>query len=600
MLFNNKTSKKYFKTVSENKILLCAFQNAEISYAVTDVSKGAGPVIDLLFVSQFIGPDGVTVIGYTAPLIMFMELIGSAVANGARVKAGPLIGAGNREASNLCFSTALFFGIILSLIFSGSVMVFSFGICNILGARELSIAGLTNSYILGYAIGVPFFVLNRILNPFLQLEGQYKRMNISSLVTTVLNVAADLFVIIVLRGGMFEIGLVTSISYFIGFVINASFYFHSRSTVFRFSLRGIRPQMCFELLYLGAPYAVLKTSNAIGGIIINNILTGMNMNYLVASYGVFMQFMYFCRASWYAPADTMLSFAGVFIGEENRDSLKETQSISLRRSLLYTCIVTVIMFIFSPLIARVFLKSNDPMAFTLAVECIRIECFSIPFHSIIYNFNNYLLAAKRQRFDSYYSFLIEFGHLVPITFLLTQIIDYRGALIGRIISMLVTSLVAVLYIYIQKVGITFRDKMLLMPEGFGIPKEDELVNNTDSPEDIIDLSRIAIAFALEHGIDKKRAMRYGLLTEELAGFLMEHGFKDKKKHNIEVRIFAKNGDLIIRMRDDCKPLNLVEYYNLIKDDGDMETNLSLSIIMRQAKEVQYTNTFGANNILIRI
>ena len=597
---HKKTSKKHFKKVSENKILLRAFRNAEISYAVTDVAKAAGPVIDLLFVSQFIGPDGVTVIGYTAPLIMFMELIGSAIANGARVKAGPLIGAGDREASNLCFSASLFFGIILALVFSGSVMVFSPEICKILGAREVSIGGLTKSYIIGYSIGMPFFVLNRILNPFLQLEGQYKRMNISAVVTTVVNVAADLFVIFVLHGGMFEIGIVTSISYFIGFVINASFYFQKRSTVFRFSLRGIRPRMCFELLYLGAPYGVLKASNTIGGIIINNLLTDMNMNYLVASYGVFMQIMFFCRASWYAPADTMLSFAGVFIGEENRDSLKETQSLSLRRALLYTGIVTIVMHIFSPLIARVFLKSNDPEAFTLAVECVRIECFSIPFHSIIYNFNNYLLAAKRQRFDSYYSFLIELGHLVPITFLLTRFIDYRGALIGRILSMLVTSLVAVLYIFSQKVGKTFRDKMLLMPEGFGIPKEDELINNTDSPEDILDLSRIAIAFALEHGSDKKRAMKFGLLTEELAGFLMEHGFKDEKKHNIEARIVAKAGDLIIRMRDDCRPLNLVEYYHLIKDDGDMETNLSLSIIMRQAKEVQYTNTFGANNILIRI
>ena len=585
---------------TDNRILQRAFRKSEVSYAVTDIAKAAGPVIDLLFIGRYIGVDGITVIGYTAPLILFMELIGSTIANGARVKVGPLVGAGKAEESNRCFSASLLSGVVLSLLLSAVIILFSPGVCYILGAREPAIAALTRSYVIGYAIGAPFFVMNRILNPFLQLEGQYKRMNISSVTTTLVNVAADLFVIFVLHGGMLEIGLATSVSYFVGFFINASVYFFKKDTVFRFVTGGFTLRSCFEILQLGAPYGVLKASNSIGGILVNNILTAMNMNYLVASYGVFTQIMGFCRSSWYAPSDTMLSFAGVYIGEENKDSLRETQSISLRHSLLYTCLVTVIMFVLAPLIATTFLKSGDPRAYILCTECIRIECLSIPFHTIIYNFNNYLLAAKRQRFDCYYSFLIELGHLVPITFLLTQVTDYRGAWISRIISMVVTSLVAVLYIHIQKVGSTFREKMLLMPEGFGIPKENEIVYLTDSTDDILDLSRLAIAFALEHGCDGKRARKYGLLTEELAGFLMEHGFDDNQKHNIEARLVFKDDDLMIRMRDDCKPLNLVDYYRLVREDHDIEKDLSLSIIMRQAKDVCYKGTFGANNLLIRI
>lgn len=36
----------------------------------------------------------------------------------------------------------------------------------------------------------------------------------------------------------------------------------------------------------------------------------------------------------------------------------------------------------------------------------------------------------------------------------------------------------------------------------------------------------------EPGADKKRAMTYGLITEELSVFLAEHGFKDGKEHHI--------------------------------------------------------------------
>ena len=95
-------------------------------------------------------------------------------------------------------------------------------------------------------------------------------------------------------------------------------------------------------------------------------------------------------------------------------------------------------------------------------------------------------------------------------------------------------------------------------------------------------------------------MKYGLITEELSVFLAEHGFKDGKEHHINARLVSKNDDLIIRTRDDCKPLNLQDYYQLIKDSQDKTKEISLAIIFEMAKDVKYTSTFGANNLIIRV
>ena len=81
-----------FAKTADNRIIQKLFRKAEISYTVSDVSKAIGPMIDLMFISQFIGPDGVSVIGYVAPLIMAFELIGTAISSGARNKAFTLIG----------------------------------------------------------------------------------------------------------------------------------------------------------------------------------------------------------------------------------------------------------------------------------------------------------------------------------------------------------------------------------------------------------------------------------------------------------------------------------------------------------------------------
>ena len=589
-----------FSGNSENRIIQKLFRKTEISYTVSDISKAIGPMIDLAFVSQFIGPDGVAVIGYVVPLIMLFELIGTTVSSGARNKVSNLIGAGELEEANRAFSSSILMGGGLSLLTAVLVAAFCSFVSLALGARDPMIHRMTMQYIYGYLIGYPFFTLTRVLTSYLQMNGQYKRVNAVSILTTVVDVSADAVAIFVLHGGMFELGLATSLGHIVPIFVSAAFFLNKKSgTAFRFAWKGFSPKLCGEILHLGAPAGVVKGSHSLGGILINNMLTSMHMPYLVAAYGVFAQITQFFRSSWYAPADSLLAFAGVFIGEEDRNSLKEIQRTALLHALAYTGTVTVFLFVMAGPLAAVFLKSRDPAALKLSRECIRVACFSLPFHAIIYNFNNYLMAVKRLHFCSLNSFMIECGFPVPITFLLLRVIGYHGAWVAQIVSMMVLSLIAVLYVSRQE-GRTFRDKMLLLPESFGISGEDELTIAATSADDILDFSRIAIAFALEHGAEKEKALSFGLITEELSGLFAEHGFADGRPHNISMRLVAKDEELIIRLRDDCEPFHVTEYYRLVRELHDRENEIGLTIIMQIAEEVKYTATFGANNLIVRI
>lgn len=376
MVYNDKT---------ENKIVRRLFVKSEVSWGISDFSKAIGPIIDLFFVSRFIGIDGVTVLGYMSPLIMFFELLGSAVANGARNKVSHLIGAGKLDDANRVFSDSLIMGGGLSILMTVLSFAFCSGVAFILGARDPGIADMTTQYIMGYLIGFPFYTLTRVITPFLQIEGQYNRVNTTSVMTTVIDVIADALVVFVIHGGMFEIGLATSIGYIIPFFVSAAYYVGKKSrSVFKLRFKGFSPKLCMEMLRLGAPMGVIKGSISISGLVINNLLTSFNMPFLVAANGVFSQITVFVRAAWYAPADTLMAFAGIFAGEEDSRSIKQVQRISLLHSLIMTTVVTVILFMFSDSIVTFFLHSDEPEAIKLAVQCIRICCLSLPFHTIVY------------------------------------------------------------------------------------------------------------------------------------------------------------------------------------------------------------------------
>lgn len=584
---------------TSNAILRRLFRKGELSFAISDLSHAIGPIVDLMFISLFIGTSGVTVMGYVSPLIMILGLIGSCIATGSRIKVSPLLGAGKIDEANVVFSASITLGLAVSIITAIVIGVFCSEVSLILGAKDPLISAMTRQYILGYLIGLPFLSLARLLIPYLQMEGQYGIVSATSMLITIIDIALDAFVVFVLRGGMFEIALATSIGYVIPSYVRAAFFMRRKNpSVFRLSLKGITPAICRDILRLGVPTCALRGSNSAGSVLINNILTALNMRYLVAAYGVFSQITVFVRSAWFAALDTLSSFSGIFIGEEDKALLMETQKISLLHSSLFTCTVAVLLFVFAAPLAGLFLKSNDPEALRIGAECIRVSCFSLPFHTIVYGFSLYLMAVKRLRFCNIYSFMIECGSIVPIMFFMTRIIGYQGAWISKVVNMMILTIIAAFYVYRNGEGKTYRDKMLLLPDSFGIPPEDEISIAASSTDDIIDLSRLAVAFALEHGADRKRAITYGLVTEELAGVLAEHGFSDGKPRNINARLVAKGEELIIRMRDDREPFNFTEYYKIVCDD--IEKGAGMSIIIKQSKDIQYTNALGTNNIIVKL
>ena len=179
------------------------------------------------------------------------------------------------------------------------------------GAREPAIFAITKLYILGYLAGLPFFTLIRILAVFFEMEGQYYRINAISIMTSVIDIAADAFVVFVLHGGMFEIAFATSLGYIIPFFVIAIFFLPKLS-LFRFSFSGIRLKFCGEIMRLGIPAGIGKTGYALGGMLINNMLTSFHMPYLVAAYGVFYQIAICIRSAWFSVTDPLQRFTGGF------------------------------------------------------------------------------------------------------------------------------------------------------------------------------------------------------------------------------------------------------------------------------------------------
>ena len=224
---------------------------------------------------------------------MILGLIGSCIAIGARIKVSTLLGAGKLDEAHAVFSASIMLGLAVSVFAAIVIGVFCSEVSLILGAKDPQILAMTKLYIFGYMVGLPFLSLARLLIPYLQMEGQYSIVSTTSMLITIIDIALDAFVVFVLHGGMFEIALATSLGYIIPSCMRAAFFMRRKNpSLFRLSLKGITPAICYDIVRLGAPTCVLRGSNAAGGVLINNMLTALNVHYLVAAYGVFRRLQF--------------------------------------------------------------------------------------------------------------------------------------------------------------------------------------------------------------------------------------------------------------------------------------------------------------------
>ena len=91
-----------------------------------------------------------------------------------------------------------------------------------------------------------------------------------------------------------------------------------------------------------------------------------------------------------------------------------------------------------------------------------------------------------------------------------------------------------------------------------------------------------------------------LFLEEMAGNVAEHGFmKDTKQHTIDIRIAHKDGQVILRIRDDCVPFDPGERQKISSPDDPVK-NIGIRMVYQMAKKVEYQSILGLNVLTIRI
>ncbi|MBQ7557941.1 MAG: ATP-binding protein [Lachnospiraceae bacterium] len=581
------------------------FRSTMFTMLAAELSGAVAAVIDGILTGSFLGPVSLAAFGVGTPYFSIACIVSGILTVGCSSLCTRAVGKGDIEETSRVFSLTVFLGAAMSLVLAAGGTIFAGSLSSLFGAGASGseLHRLTADYLRGVFPGAPAFILFVILTPVLQIDGDYSRPRIASLIMSVADIAGDLLNIFVFKGGMLGMGLATSAGHYIALFVLLTHFF-KKSTLFRFSFRLLRFRNTFALMRDGLPRALCMLCRGLLPILLNNLAMTLAGNEGVAAYSTLTSISFTVGALGWGIGGAVLVMGGLAAGEQNRHEMKVTVISALKNILFGVVPIAVAVFAAAPLISSMF--NPDPgnvrdMA-TMAIRCYGI---ALPFLAFNVSAANHLQNISRMKGSYAVNICIEFAATALMALILHGFMGINGiwAAFPAGQALLSLSIVAVSFILRKKgqKGQKGFEAWLMLKKDFGVPEEDCINRSVSTMDEVASLSSDIVEFCTERGFGRKEANRLSLCIEEMAGNVIEHGFSDGKNHHLDIRVYAKDGKLGLRLRDDCPRFDFKKKAeDWTFDPEHPEHNIGIRLAMKAASDISYTNTMKTNNLIVVI
>lgn len=552
--------------------------------------------VDSMFVGNMFGTRTLAAIGFFSPVTAALNLF-DIIVIGSQIQTGKLIGEGEQGKLNSMFFSCLITLFLLPAVCAILIFEFRYDIAGLIGASGENRTILVN-YMTGYIPGVPFLLISKYLMGLVSFNNDNRLSYISILTMLVVNAFGNYF--LGLAFGILGIGLSTTLCNIISMIIlSTSFRNREKAIHFRwqsFDILAVTPAIIY-----GMPYAMTMLAIPIKNAMTNSVLNQYAGNDGMAAMNIMVTVSSITGAFASSSYSSFVILAGIYYGEDDRESYIDLAKISLSIGVLVCALVAALTMISSGNLTELFMDADDSATPLVGRMFLLVPMFTVP-NTIFYILLKSYQVQEKKLLSGLFSFLDPFLQGLFAFFFVPKIGSDAAWLSMTIVD---AALIIVLVVMaIVKNGKAFSpaslsvETALMLNKDFGAKREDVFECAVSSVKEVAKISRDSIGFCRSRGVSAKLAMFTGLCIEEMANNVILHGFTPKKRNQLYIRLVTRNG-LIIRFRDDCPEFDPKKRMKLLNDENPA-ANIGIRLVWGIASEVEYFNNTGINTLQIRM
>ena len=580
----------------KDKILAGTYRRLLMVQILSMITGLLGPFVDGIVVSNYLGSLRMAAFGLASPLPIILVTVASIFEAGSQALSGRYLGTGQVEKVNGLMTMILSVTALCGLVFTLLYGCCSYQVAAFLGAGQDCLADCAD-YIRGFGWGVIPTMLGPVLIGYMQIDQDGKRAIFSAIVMLLVNCSLDLAVAFVYPDKMFGMGLSTAISQWVAFGI-LMLHFLKKNRTLSFCFKNIPFHLIGQVFVVGFPSAVFHLCNVVRTIVLNRILLHISDTHAVAALTVQNSMLPLIMGVILGCGVTSLLITSVIAGEENRRSLRKIMAYILRLSFLIAFGIGLFLFLGAKVpVAYLFCGSEPPAQQALVARILRFYAISIPLCMLNSIMIFYYQSMRRNLISNLLCVLDNAGFLIASALILPAFLGLDGVWV----SFITTELLSMLFLFIlvgisqKKIPSSLHD-YLLLPDSFGVDAEHRLNITAASMEEVTGISGRIITFCKAQELPEKTAMAAGLCMEELCAIVMKNS---KKAVTVDVYLTYKDGNLLLRLRDNGTPFDMALLQGAENPQNPGE-NAGLRILHSMAKSIGYTVVLGLNVFSIQI
>lgn len=583
---------------SQSYLIPSMFVSTATAMIFTQLAGYVAVLIDGIITSRFLGHQAYSAISLLVPFNGVILLVSMGISAGVNVVCSQAVGRGEKDKAHSAFTVGVIAVIVSALLLVVACVLWPSELFRICGITETSYPEIYShmaGYLKGYLPGILFMMMIQVIGPVIVLDSGKMLFTLSAFFFAGADIAGDLLNAYVFHGGTFGMGLATSASYFLQFLMLMT-HFMKKTSYFRIALKGFESSQLTEMMKAASPMLWMKLATALRDLAVNRINISVALSAAaIAARGIQndLNTVLFCIGIGIGNA--VLIMSGMFYGANDRRGMNRFFSCAMKMSVIVAGAASVIAFFGAEEIAECF-TSNDEVEdlAEFAISCMALGLIPDTL-SVVYQ--RYLLGINERGLVNFIAFADRFFIPVAAAYVMGIYFGSEGIMASIAAGKIILIIFIAVTIFVRTGSLR---NFMFLPENFGGNQSDNIYSSITSVDDVMRESRRAETFCLNHGVSERDSKLMALFIEEAAGNIIAHG-KPKlfQRLSADYRLSYNSGKICMTLRDCCEHFNPSEFYEAHKDES-AENISGMKIVMSLADDVRYFSAFNSNNIMIYI
>ncbi len=557
-------------------------------------------LFDSIIVGNYIGADGLAAFGMAKPIYYLFMMLGVLINVGAATHATIYIGKGKQSKADTMFMHALVLSAVTGIAVSILGLIFLKPLI-LLIAGESSLYSMVYDYgaimlMGGTAVIFMYFPFN-----FLRVDGRPRYGVVMFVCMAVLNLLLDILFVPVLKWGMKGMAAACVLSTLAADVLGLWFTFSKSGTL---RLKKIRMSVTesLKILSAGSAMAMNNGCNVLRTLCLNQLVLNAFGSAAVTVLSLTASIGTMSLAILSGVAQTVMPLIGVFYGEKDTASIRETMRVALKTGLLLMGGATLLVSVFSIQLCQLF-GVREPETIKMAVPAVWLFSLSLLFAMVNNIYISHFFTTGRTMLANVITFLRAFGFVVFFAGIAVRIDCLPGVWSAFPVGDVAAYVVIVAVTAFKRRKYPALTGKLLLDTVYERHGHYTSLTVPGKPDEAAMAAQKLGAFCKENDLDRRTVMMLSLSVEEMLVCICEHCF-EKGEQPIDVRVFILEDMVILRIRNNGIIFDPVSYYEerTRQADGELlaDDSLGIGMIIKKADLVTFSRTFGVNNLTIQL